>query len=267
MGSQSGRAVKSAASQANASPVMRGLARAGFAMTGLLHLILGWLVIRMGTSGSDQGEASQSGVLDEIAAQPFGPAVLGVVAAGLGALALWHILNIIRPIGARERLKAAGKAVIYLALAVLAARFALGMGGGGEDEESLTRTAMSYPAGRIAIAAVAAGIAVGGIVHLYIGWKKTFKEGLRPSRQGAVNRAVVAVGRLGYGAKGLALMVLGGLFGFAAWTSNPEEAGGLDEAFATIGAQPFGSVLLIVTGVGIACFGLFCFAQARYQQL
>jgi len=61
--------------------------------------------------------------------------------------------------------------------------------------------------------------------------------------------------------------VLGGLFGLAAWNADPEAAGGLDEAFATIGEQPYGSVLLVITGAGLAAFGLFCFAQARYQRL
>ncbi len=28
--------------------------------------------------------------------------------------------------------------------------------------------------------------------------------------------------------------------------------------------QPFGQVLLIAIGLGIACYGLFCFARARH---
>src|SRR5699024_5780133 len=163
------------------------------------------------------------------------------------------------------------------------------------------------PLGRVAIAAVGAGVVIAGVVHGYIAWTKAFQEHLRtggrpearravqgPRREGyvakrpglprleglclapalvvdraqpdglpVVRRVVVGLGRVGYVAKGLALAVLGGLFVTAAITADPEEAGGLDEAFTTIGAQPFGAVLLVITGAGVACYGLFCFAQAR----
>jgi hypothetical protein len=29
-------------------------------------------------------------------------------------------------------------------------------------------------------------------------------------------------------------------------------------------AQPFGQVLIIAIGIGLACYGLFCFARARH---
>ncbi|MGC0272722.1 DUF1206 domain-containing protein [Pseudactinotalea sp. Z1739] len=261
------RSAESSARRVRTSPTMKVVARIGYAATGLLHLVLGWIVIRMGTADSSGEDADQSGALTEIASQPFGRLALAVVAAGLAALVIWRVLTIVRGGPARERLKAAGKAAVHLVLAVLAARYAVGLGEGGQDEEGLTRQVMSYPAGRIAIAAVGAGLLIAGIVHVYIGWTKRFQQDLRASRRPEISRAVRSLGRAGYWAKGAALAVLGVLFGIAAWTADPEEAGGLDEAFAAIGAQPYGSVLLIITGVGLVCYGLFCFAQSRYVRL
>lgn len=267
MGSGSVEAAKGASQRAQRSRGMQLLARAGYAMSGLLHLILGVLVIRMGTGDSDDEEASQSGALEQIASQPFGAAVLGFVAVAFFALTVWQVLSAINDSDPKERGKAAGKAVVYVVLGAMAGRYALGMGGGDTDEQGITATVMSYPLGRIAIAAVGVGIVVGGIVHCYVGWTKKFTDNLRSSSRSEVSTAVVIVGRVGYIAKGIALGVLGSLFVTAAVTADPEEAGGLDQAFAEIGSQPFGSLLLIVTGVGIACFGLFCFARARYESI
>ena len=71
------------------------------------------------------------------------------------------------------------------------------------------------------------------------------------------------LGTVGYCAKGVALAVIGGLFGYAAISYDPEKAGGLDAALGTIREQPFGTVLLIVMALGFAAFGVYCFVWAR----
>lgn len=254
--------------KAQRSTTMRVMARAGLATSGLMHLILGFIVIRMGIPGEDEGEeASQSGALAQVAEQPGGEVVLGIAAVGLLSLSLWQVLTAIFGQDAAERVKGAGKAVVYGVLGVLAGRYALGMGGGGTDEEGLTARVMGEPWGPYAVGAMGLGIAIAGIVHIVIGVRAGFEKTIRTSSKPAVAHTVRTLGRVGYIAKGVALGVLGGLFITAALTADPEEAGGLDEAFATIGSQPFGSVLLIVTGAGIACFGLFSLARSRYEKL
>ena len=51
---------------------------------------------------------------------------------------------------------------------------------------------------------------------------------------------------------------------YAGITHEPGKSGGLDAALQKVLEQPFGQVLLIAIGVGIACYGLFCFARARH---
>lgn len=41
-------------------------------------------------------------------------------------------------------------------------------------------------------------------------------------------------------------------------------AGGLDAAFHTIAAQPFGAALLIITAIGFALYGCYSIARAKY---
>ena len=93
---------------------------------------------------------------------------------------------------------------------------------------------------------------VNGIKHKFI----------RDLRSG-VSRPVLTLGSVGYVAKGIALVIIGILFGWAALSYDPQQAGGMDAALGTIRSQPFGPVLLVAMAAGFACFGLFCFAWAK----
>ena len=73
----------------------------------------------------------------------------------------------------------------------------------------------------------------------------------------------ILLGRIGYASKGVAFIVVGALFGWAAIAYDPKKAGGLDTALRTIKDQPFGSVLLTILALGIAAFGLYAFVWSR----
>ncbi|MGZ8804317.1 MAG: DUF1206 domain-containing protein, partial [Microbacterium sp.] len=74
-------------------------------------------------------------------------------------------------------------------------------------------------------------------------------------------------GVVGYIAKGIAIGVAGVLFIVAAITSDPDAAGGLDDALKALLALPFGPVILWIVGAGLIIYGLFCFARARYAKM
>ena len=75
------------------------------------------------------------------------------------------------------------------------------------------------------------------------------------------------LGTLGYVAKGVAFAIVGALLVDAAVTDDPQKSTGLDAALRTLAHEPFGEFLLIVVGVGIAAFGVYCFFQARYRKV
>jgi len=251
------------------------LARSGYAASGVVHLLLGYLAVRLAFGSTPGGSADQDGVFQELASAPGGAALLWAVTVGFGALALWQLVEAILGVPgadaakqAAARGKAAAKAVLYGVLAGTAVRYAQGgSGGGGNQQESLTADLMKTPAGRWAVALVGLVIVGVGVFHVVKGWRKKFLDDLQGTGGGAVGTAVVRLGQVGYIAKGVALGVLGGLFVAAAWTSDAEKAGGLDDALRTIRDQPFGTVLLLVTGVGIAAYGAYSFARARYARL
>lgn len=77
---------------------------------------------------------------------------------------------------------------------------------------------------------------------------------------------IVRLGQAGYVAKGVSLGIVGGLSVLAAWTYDPQKAGGLDTALQTLLDQPLGPYLLTLVALGIAAFGAYCFAWARYPR-
>lgn len=75
------------------------------------------------------------------------------------------------------------------------------------------------------------------------------------------------LGLIGYIAKGLVIAGAGVLVIVAASLSQPDKATGLDAALKTLGAQPYGAILLSVAGLGVITYGLYSFAMARYAKM
>jgi hypothetical protein len=103
------------------------------------------------------------------------------------------------------------------------------------------------------------------ITFLCRGWTEKFRDHLGPGATvGKDGSAYVLFGKVGYLSKGVAIGVVGVLFLWAAWTHDPQKSGGLDQALSRVLHQPFGPVLLGLIALGIACYGLFCFAWAKH---
>jgi hypothetical protein len=238
----------------------------GLVSYGLVHLVLAWLALQIAFGG--RRNASAGGALHQLAQQPLGGVLLWVMAVGLFTLVVWQVLEatIGREEGNRDgrlrrRLSSAGRAVVYLALGILAVGVAMGSGGGSgnKSEQTLSARLMALPFGRVLVAAVGVAVIGVGIAQIVKGVKQKFTDDLDHS----VGQAVRRLGTVGYCAKGVALSIIGGLFGYAAITYDAKKAGGLDAALSTIRDQPFGTVLLVIMALGIACFGVYCFIWAR----
>lgn len=243
------------------------VARLGFAGSGLIHLLIGWIAARIALGGG--GEADQGGALAAVAQAPGGQVLLWICVAGFFALALFQALEGI--FGVPEvaaRLKALGKGVLYAALGVTSFTYANGgSSDSGESSTDFTSALLQAPFGRWLVGVLALGVVLTGAYHIYKGVSQKFLEDLTGQGGGQVSRAVVITGTLGYAAKGVALLVVGSLFGLAAWRADPEEAEGMDGALKALAEQPFGGVLLILVAVGLVLFGVYSLARARYARM
>jgi type IV secretory pathway VirB2 component (pilin) len=163
-----------------------------------------------------------------------------------------------------DRLKAAAKAVTYLFFAW--STFKVGQGASSSAEkqtEDFTASLMGSPGGRLLVGVV--GLVVLGIAgyHVYKGWTEKFLEDLRENP----GQWAVTAGRVGYIAKGVALVIVGFFFLVAAWHADPGKAQGLDGALKTLKDAPFGPFLLTLVAAGIAAYGVYSFARARYARV
>lgn len=245
--------------------------RVGLVSYGVVHLVLAWLALRL-AFGDSGGSASGSGALHEMATTAVGRITLYVVAAGFAALVVWQALEALwghrdREGGERvlKRLTSAAKVVLYAALGFTALKTALGSSSGGSDTDGITAKLMSVPAGPFIVGAV--GVVIVGVAGAlaYRGLSEGFRSELQLDGQvGKDGSAYVWFAKIGYVSKGVAIAVVGVLFGYAALTHDPHKSGGLDQALHKILQQPFGVPILVVIAAGFACYGLFCFAWARH---
>ena len=257
--------VSSAARKAGDHPVVEKGARIGYAMSGVIHFIIGWIALKLAWGiGSGSGDADTSGALKTVASSGGGPLMLGF--AVLGFLMLAVAMAAAAVVGAEtgDRIKSAAKAVMYTSFAW--SSFTIARGASNSDEakaDDVTAQVMGMPGGRLIVGLV--GLVVLGVAgyHVYKGWSKKFLEDL----QEHPGDWAVTAGHLGYVATGCALLVVGLLFLLAAWHADSEEAAGLDGALTTIRDLAFGPYLLTLVAAGIASYGAYSFARARYARL
>ncbi|WP_306919549.1 MULTISPECIES: DUF1206 domain-containing protein [unclassified Arthrobacter] len=249
------------------------VARAGFAVSGILHLLVGLVAIRVAMG--DEGEADVSGAVEQLAGQPAGPVLLWGSFAACVALALWQISDAIfefehlpgkKKLG--KKLKAALQAVVYAGLAVTLASFANGAGKDHTTSTSdLTVSVMKAPGGYALLLAIGAAVAITGIVYVVRGFRQSFAKYLRLPASDKARTALAVLGVGGYAAKGIALLLAGLLIIVATVTAHPEESTGIDGGLKGLRDQPFGFYMLAAVGAGLICYGIFMMVRSRLAKM
>ena len=270
--SDSAATARKVARTAEGSTPFRTLARVGYAVNGLLHLLIGLIAIGVAT-GTSGAKADQSGALGQLAATPGGVFVLWAIVIGLVALGLWQVLEAFLVPAYDPKRKWAhriielGKGVAYLAIAATAFAFANGASSdAAKSTQDFAAALLAAPGGILLLVLVGLLVLVIGGFFVYRGAAQKFTESITVP-DGPGGSAIVALGVFGYVAKGIALAVVGILFLVAAFTANAAKATGLDGALKALIDLPYGAAILITVGVGLIAFGLYSFARARYARL
>jgi hypothetical protein len=251
-------------------------ARAGFAVSGLLHLLVGFVAIQLalGKAG-EAGPADQAGAVAQLAAQPQGLLLLWAGFAACLALALWQTSNAVFDYGRLEakkkvgkKLSASGKAVVF---AVIALTFAASASGnsqtGGQSTSDFTVSIIKAPGGAILLIAMGVAIAIAGIVFVVLGVKGSFKKDLRLPPSGTARSIVTGLGVVGYVAEGVALFLVGLLFIISTVNATPLESTGLDGGLKALREQPYGVYMLTAVGAGLICYGLYLMVKAKFARM
>jgi hypothetical protein len=267
--------VKTTVSRAADSKPLELLARAGFIGYGILHLLFAWIALQVAFGGSNQ-ESDQSGALRTLAGTGWGKFLVIAIAVGLVAMAVWQLFEAAvgeSGVSSRqaifERVVSVGRAILYGYLAFTAWKVFQGASASMADsQESKSSGLLASSGGQWwlgLIGLIVAGVGIGIFVY---GMRKKFVKHLNTQEMAAsVRKSTIRLGMTGYMAKGVAYTIAGILFVVAAITFDPGKARGLDAALKTLASQPYGVWLLGIIAVGIAAFGIYCLAQAKYRKV
>jgi len=257
-------------------PSIEMLARLGYGARGAVYCLVGGLALLAALGNGGQTGGSR-GALQSLLAQPFGKIWLAAIALGLVGFAVWRAAEALtdadhrgtswKALGVRAvHLVSAG---VYGSLSFFAASLALGRRTttGGEDQAARDWTAwlLGQPFGLWLVGLAGLAVVGAGLAFIARGWRGNVANYLALSPE--TRRWALPLGRLGFAARGVVFILVGGFLGLAAVHGRSSEARGLGGALQSLQSQPYGWALLAVTAAGLFAFGLFGFVQARYRRI
>lgn len=266
---------KTTASRAADSKPLEYLARGGFVGYGIIHLLFAWIALQVAFTGSNQ-DSDQSGALQSLADKSGGKVLLVVIAIGLIAMAIWQAFEAaIGESGEQdrtalfERIVSGARTILYGYLAFMAIKISQGSNASmGDNSESKSQTIMDSTGGRWLIGFVGLVVIGVGVGMAIYGFKEKFTKHLNTQQMATqVRKQTVRLGKAGYMAKGTAYAIAGVLVVLAAVNYDPDKARGLDAALKTLAGYSWGVWVLALIALGIAAFGIYCFAQAKYRKV
>jgi Domain of Unknown Function (DUF1206) len=267
--------VKRGVNEATQNRFVESVARAGYPVSGVLHLLVAYTIARIAFGLG--GDADQTGALATLAHSGGGAVPLWIIAAGLIALALWRFAESVlglhpaectdadkrrSPIG--NRLKAFGLGLLYCAVAFTAIQFALNVSRqANRPTTGLSARLMQSGGGKAILVIVGLVIAAIGAYYVHKGATRKFLRDLtKPA-----GPLITVLGTCGHVAEGSVLFAAGISVIVATYLSDPAKATGLDAAVKSVGRAPFGTAILIVAATGFAAYGLYSFALVRYSRM
>lgn len=261
--------VTSVADQAGGHPVLQNGARVGYLVSGILHLLIGWIALQIAWVSSAK-PADESGALQALAGNTLGQFTLWLAALGFLALAIWELASAVatRPQPGSspwpDRIKGLSKALVHLALAWTCFNTAKGRPRSSKEQSTdFTAALLQQSGGRLLIALIGLIVIGVGGYHVMKGATRRFLRDLNEHPGTLATRA----GMAGYIAKGISLAGVGSLFVLAAVQDSASKATGLDGALRALRQQAVGPWLLTAVGLGIAAYGVYSLVRARHARV
>jgi hypothetical protein len=253
------------------------LARAGFAVSGVLYIVVGLLATEVALGrGGEMTDAK--GALQTIAQRRFGSFLLLLMIAGLIGYALWRFAEAwFDPLGKGDDAKGlfqrvgyALAGVAYLGLAASAVGVLRGAAGKSSSAvaQGWTARLLGLPFGRVLVGCVGLGVIGFGLWELYQAATTRFRRDLKQGEmRGDVAPRLIAVGQAGLAAHGVVFGLIGGFLVVAALHADAAQAHGLDQALQALAQQPHGKLLLGVVAIGLMLYGGYMLISARYRRI
>jgi hypothetical protein len=174
--------------------------------------------------------------------------------------------------GIIARIGYAATGIAYAALAFGAYQIATSTGSGGKSSSTSTQDAtaklLQLPFG-VPLVVIVGLVVLGLAFYLFAkAYNAKFQNTLNlATLRAQVKKAIIFLGRLGYGALGVVFTIIGFFMIVAAVQFNPQQAKGLNTALGELLQLPFGRVLLGIVALGLIAYGVYSFVEARYRRL
>lgn len=262
-----------AAEAASNTKALDVVARSGFAVMALLHIVVGAIAVALALG--QPGKAEPTGAIEQLAANPWGPGVMWGGMISCFGLALWQLSEATlraRHLPRKERI---GKhissgflAVAYGSVGLTFGGFAVGLrGDSSESTRDISAALLSAPFGTVVLSAIGLTIMGVGVYFILKGLRRGFKEELFHFDGTRRGKIIDSLGVTGHVAKGIALILAGLLFVIAAAKHSPEESTGLDGSLKALRDHPYGPYLLLAIGAGFVCYGIFALVRSRFGRM
>ncbi|SFS09554.1 DUF1206 domain-containing protein [Yoonia litorea] len=249
-----------------AMPVMR----AGYTGRGITYVVIAAISLWTIWQG---GQAQGTGdALRTVETSPFGTVLLVAIGVGLLCYTLWRVIDgffdledegdDIKGFVARVGMIVTG--LVHAAIGIAALSIAFGSNGdqGGSQIANAVQAVMSVPFG-IWLVGIAGIATIGaGIYYLHKAYTQSYMQKLHANH---FTRNWNTALRAGVFAQGVVVTIIGVFLTYAAWTTDPAQAGGLGQTFDWLSQQLYGQVLVTALCLGLLGFAVFLFVNAAHR--
>ena len=257
-------------------PWVGRIARFGWIAKGAVYVLMGLTAFTIGRRRPTTDDASPEGAVAQLRSTQFGTALIWALVAGLVLYVAWRLISValIRGNDGKKWLERVGylfSAGFYAVLAFTAVTAVMKPKDTKDKNtvERLSEWMLGHPVGRWAL--LAAGVVVIGIGIFFIvdkGIKKSFLKELDLSNTPEAERTAIATaGTIGWISRGAATAAVGFFVAQSAWRYDPSDARGFDNAFRELATHEVGSVAVLVTGLALVVYGVFCALIVRHLDL
>jgi len=248
------------------APWVETMGRVGHISKGVVYFVIGVLAFRLAI-GAGGEVAGARDAIREIGQQSYGRILLGLTAIGLLAYTAWRLVQAVKDTegvgtdakGLTKRIAYGVSGLIYLTLGCFAGSLALGLGSNSSSSGSGSGAfLLDSPVGRVAVAIAGVITVIAGLIFIYKGYQAKFMTKYNLAEMGnSLRKTALHAGRTGLITRGIAVIIIGGFLVRSAWSqANSGEIAGMSDALAAIAAQPFGKILIGITGFGLMAYAV-----------